>query len=115
MKVERHDQENCLNLPLTDTHCVKSVRIRSYSGPHFPAFGLNTERYSVSLRIQSECGKIRTRITPNRDTFYAVTVPTTEQPSRGVLSKTCCENMQQIYRRTPMPKCDFNKVALQFY
>ena len=22
--------------------------------------------------------------------------------------------MQQIYRRTPMPKCDFNKVALQF-
>ena len=28
-------------------HCVKSVLIRSYSGPHFPAFGLNTERYSV--------------------------------------------------------------------
>ena len=32
---------------------MKSVRIRSYSGPHFPAFGLNTERYGVSLRIQS--------------------------------------------------------------
>ena len=32
-------------------HCVKSVRIRIYSGPHFPAFGLNTERYSVFLRI----------------------------------------------------------------
>ena len=29
------------------------------SGPYFPAFGLNTERY-LSLRIQSECGKIRT-------------------------------------------------------
>ena len=28
-------------------HCVKSVHIRSYSGPHFPAFGLNTERYAV--------------------------------------------------------------------
>ena len=26
----------------------------------------------VSLRIQSECGKLRTRITPNTDTFYAV-------------------------------------------
>ena len=26
-------------------HCIKSVRIRSYSGPHFPTFGLNTERY----------------------------------------------------------------------
>ena len=53
-------------------HCVKGVRIRSYSGPYFPAFGLNTERYSISLRIQSECGKMRTRITPNTDTFYAV-------------------------------------------
>ena len=44
-------------------HCVKSVRIRSYSGPHFPVFGLN---------IQSECGKMQTRITPNTDTFSAV-------------------------------------------
>ena len=46
--------------------------IRSYSGPHFPAFGLNTEKYGVSLRIHSECAKIRTRITPNTDTFHAV-------------------------------------------
>ena len=27
-------------------HCVKSVHIPSYSGPHFRVFGLNTERYS---------------------------------------------------------------------
>ena len=26
-------------------HCVKNVRIRSYSGPYFPAFELNTETY----------------------------------------------------------------------
>ena len=44
-------------------HCVKNVHVRSYSGPYFPVFGLN---------IQSECKKIRTRITPNRDTFHAV-------------------------------------------
>ena len=25
----------------------------------------------------------------------------------GVLRKSCSKNMQQIYRRTPMPKCDF--------
>ena len=31
----------------------------------FPAFGLNTERYGVSLRIQSEWGKMWTRKTPN--------------------------------------------------
>ena len=29
--------------------------------------------------------------------------------------KPCSENMQQIYRRTPMPKCDFKKVAKQLY
>ena len=28
------------------------------------------------------------------------------QPSRCVLRKTWSENMQQIYRRTAMPKCD---------
>ena len=56
-------------------HCVKNVRIRSYSGPHFPVFGLNTERYRVSLRIQSECRKIRTRITPSTDAFQAVVQP----------------------------------------
>ena len=33
------------------------------------------------------------------------------QPPRGVLKKRCSENIQQIYRRTSMPKCDFNKVA----
>ena len=27
-------------------YCVKSVRIRSFSGPYFPIFGLNTERFS---------------------------------------------------------------------
>ena len=54
------------------SHYVKSVRIRSFSGLCFSALGLNTKRYSVSLRIQSECGKIRTRKTPNTDTFHSV-------------------------------------------
>ena len=31
------------------------------SGPYFPVFGLNTENYGVSLRIQSEYRKILTR------------------------------------------------------
>ena len=35
-----------------------------------------------------------------------------KQPPRRVLKKRCSQNMQQIYRRTPMPKCDFNKVGL---
>ena len=37
------------------------------------------ERYAVSLRIQSECGKIRTRITPNTDSFNAVRTPYFDQ------------------------------------
>ena len=57
---------------LRSVHCVKSVSIRCYSAPHLPAFGLNTDRYGVSLCIHSECGKMWTRITPNADSFYAV-------------------------------------------
>ena len=40
---------------------------------YFPVFGLNTEIYSEDLRIQFECGEIRTRKTPNMDTFHVVT------------------------------------------
>ena len=38
-----------------------------------------------------------------------------KQPPRCVLGKRCSGNMQQIYMRTPMSKCDFNKVAKQLY
>ena len=55
-----------------EEHCVKSVRIQSFSGPYFAAFGLNAERYGISLRIQSKCEKIRARKIPNTDTFHAV-------------------------------------------
>ena len=36
---------------------------------------------------------------------------TIKQPPRGVPRKSCSENMQQIYRRTPMPKCDFKAIS----
>ena len=36
-----------------------------------------------------------------------------KQSTRGVLKKKCSKNMQQIFRRTPMPKCDLNKIALR--
>ena len=65
-------REIMIILKFSDPHCLKSVRIRSYSGSHFPAFGLNTESNGVSLRIHSKYGKMWTRITPNKDIFYAV-------------------------------------------
>ena len=37
-----------------------------------------------------------------------------KQRPRGIPRKRCSENMHQIYGRTPMPKCDFNKVAWVF-
>ena len=52
----------------------KSVRIRSFSGPDFPAFGLNTEIYRVNLRIVSKCGEIRTVKTQNAEAFHAVEI-----------------------------------------
>ena len=39
---------------------------------------------------------------------------TQKQSPRGAPRKRCSKNMQQFYRRTPMPKCDFNKVALHW-
>ena len=79
---ERGLFQNCF---FHNSHCVKSVRIRSYSGLHFAAFGQNTNRYCVSLCIQSECGKMRIRITPNEDTFDAVSF--NEKPFINVLEE----------------------------
>ena len=90
------------------------------------------------VRIQSKSGKIRTRKITNTDTLtlwnrFMILLYNThylhilkclrwsinntswfwqKQASRGVLRKSCSENMQQIFRRTLMPKCDFNKVTL---
>ena len=47
---------------------------------------------------------------------WRVAVYRQKQPSRDVLGKRSSENFHQIFRRTPMPKCDFNKVvARQLY
>ena len=53
------------------------IIIRSFSGPYFPAFGLNTERYGVF-----ECRKIQIRKTPNTDTFYSVVYSESSQTSK---------------------------------
>ena len=50
-------------------HCVKRVRVRSFFWSVF--FRIQTN-YGDIQSIQSECGKIRTRKTPNKDTFHKV-------------------------------------------
>ena len=47
----------------------KLSKYGGFSGPCFPVFGLNTEIYSINLRIQSEYREIRTGKTPYLYTF----------------------------------------------
>ena len=68
-------------------HCVKSVRIRSFSGRYFPAIGLNTERYGVSLRIQSKYGDKRTRKTPNTETSHRVCIAVSLKQSQQYINQ----------------------------
>ena len=82
-------------------HCVKRVHIRSFSGSYFPAIGLNTERYGVSLCIQSKCGEIPTRKSPNTDTFHAVLVI--------ILAKKLVYFTNQLYC---FPQTGFNENSL---
>ena len=81
-----------INVYLRILHYIKSVRTRSCSDPYFPAFGLNTERYEVSLHIYSKCRKIRTSVTPNTDTFHAVLqiLSFKENSTLSRSSSNCC-------------------------
>ena len=63
----------------------KSYETQKYSlrekCPYFPAFRLNTERYSISLRIQSEREKMQIRITPNTDFITQWLIPQNNRQS----------------------------------
>ena len=58
-------------------HCPKSVRIRSSSGLHFSCIFPHSDWIRLrispySVRMRENTGKMRTRITPNTDSFYSV-------------------------------------------
>ena len=52
--------------------CLIWELLWSAFSPHFPAFGLKTERYSVFSPNAGKCGKMRNRTTPNTDSFYTL-------------------------------------------
>ena len=62
---------------------VQSVRSRSFSGPYFLAFKLNTERYRVSLRcispysIQMQENTDQKKKTLSMDTLHTVLIQRT--------------------------------------
>ena len=61
--------------------CVNNVHIRSFSSPYFPAFGLNSNIYSVNRHIHSEGVNIPEK-TPNTGVFYVVRVESKDLRSR---------------------------------
>ena len=56
---------------------------------------LQEARFNCNITLKTKCVVI-----------YHGNDNSQKQPSRGVLRKRCCENMQQIYKRSPMLKYD---------
>ena len=72
----------------------------------------------IWIGIQSKYRKVRTRNNSvfghfsRSDSSKRIFIVSNEQkkPSRDLFKKRCFENMQQIYKRTPMRKCDFKNL-----
>ena len=107
-----------LNLVLSIKHCVKSVQIRNFSRSAF--FRVRTEYWEILcispyLRIQSECGKMRTIKNFVLDTFHAVNMIVSseayqKQPPEVFSKKRCFKKFCEIHRKTPVPESFFNKL-----
>ena len=50
-----------------------------------------------------------------QDNWFLEYLDISKAANQRCSSKRCSEIIQQIYRRAPMPKCDFNKIALNIY
>ena len=67
--------------------------------------------YYITANSTLDADHLSSGIIPVKLTIVTKNKP----PSASALKKRCSENMQQIYRRTLMLKCDFNKFAMQIY
>ena len=70
------------------------------------SLSLDESKIKISQWAPSSC-----HFKPCRTYIQLVGYVNQKQPPRSVLKKRCSENKKQIYKRTPMPKCDF-KVLL---
>ena len=102
---------------VTFTSHAQPKRFVNYMNKQRPniKFTFEVEQYNTHFHYPSVYGK-----PAFSDVFtnFASFVPLSYKldlhkwPSKDVLKKRCSEYMQQIYRRTPIPKCDFN-IALR--
>ena len=68
LKVSITAMQNPFNL-FAMHRCVKSVRVRSFSGPYFPVFGLNTDCARVSFLIKHSLYSVRMRENTDKKNF----------------------------------------------
>ena len=47
--------------------------------------------------------------------WFSSLLTSRNRPPEVFLEKRCSKNIQEICRRIPLPKCDFNKVALHIF
>ena len=78
----------------------------------FSAFGLGKNNVSVVIRRATKA--ISVHLVPNYIKISCAeeeVIKMARSSHLGLfLGKSCSENMQQTYRRTPMSKCNFNKI-----
>ena len=85
---------------------------------------LKTSFFSKLVQVQSESSSTHGKKVYFVDRLLKITFTLNnievwflcqKQSFMDVLRERCSKNMHQIYRRTPMSKCDFIKVTKQIY
>ena len=115
-------EENVLNFFPVELHCVKSVRIRSFSGRHFPTFGLNTERYEVSIVLSPNARKYEPEKlqiwTLSRSVTWRWTTSLSADHNRVLATVLCwvkisfvCNSKNDIIFTTPMGQLFREKIV----
>ena len=72
ISTSKNKELHCYNYDYfeVDKHTLRKKCL--YSELFWSVFSRIRTEYEVSLRIQSKCLKLRTRVIPNTDTFYAM-------------------------------------------
>ena len=66
----------------------------------------------IKLRRKNLCKALEIQIQGSSNTYEVFSDKSLQKkPPGGVLEKRCSENMQQICRRTPMPKYNLNHIS----
>ena len=88
-----------------------SLNSMRYSEPKNFNLLILEEQNKNSIKISTSIFKILFHLLPSVYTTINKTSSKQKPPSKGVFRKRSSGNTQQICRRIPMPKCNFNKVA----